>query len=270
MATPFADPPTEGSDGTMAASRLCHLCRDMCFKSNILRIDFVSGVEENIIGFPAFSGLRQESCLVGYSEDNQQGEGIAEHFVHHKTRKDLELSAKLGCHLCSLAANAKWNLYAEITLDDHDDSEEEQQDKKHDEEHCEAIVARPTPPNVFDWLHATITPFDSDYPGTPASERPESSFFIFNGEGTSNENTFEVVEPGHTEAVEIPGLEESQSVIRGKELKKLKSGILCEIFARHGHGSDYSMTFKEYVPFNNKSASGFSILRRPGEVNPIS
>lgn len=240
MATPFAGPPTEGSDGTVAASRLCHLCRDMCFKSNILRIDFVSEDEEKIIGFPAFSGLRQESCLLGYSEDNQQGDGIGEHFIHHKTRKDLELSAKIGCHLCSLAANASWIPYLEIILDDGDDSEEEQQDKKQDEEHCEAIrkkpeaaVALPTPPDWFDWFHAIITPFDSDYPGTPASERPGPSFFTLSEEGTSNENTIEAEEPDHTKAEEIPGLAESQSVIRRKELKKLKSGIWCEIFARH-------------------------------------
>lgn len=224
-------------------------------------MDFVSGDEEQISRFPACSGLRQEACLVGYSEDNRQGDGIAEHFIHHKTRKDLELSATLGCHLCSLAANARWHLYAEIILDD-DDDDEEQQDKKEDEE--ESVVSDPTPPNLVDWIHATITPFAPDYTSTSASERPRPSFCIISEEG------IEVEELDDTKAEESPVLDERQSVIRGKELRKLKSGIWCDIFARHGHGSDYSMDFKEYVPYNNKSASDFSIVRRPGEANPIS
>lgn len=224
-------------------------------------MDFVSRDEEQISKFPACSGLRQEACLVGHSEDNRQGDdGIVEHFIHHKTRKDLELSATLGCHLCSLAANARWHLYAEISPDDDDDDDEEQQDKKEDEEHREAgtkkpesVVSDPTPPNLFDWVHATITPFDPDYTGTPASKR---RFFVISEEGIEVEELDK----------KSPVLDECQSDIRGKELRKLKSGIWCDIFARHDYRSDHSMTFKEYVPYNNKCASDLSIVRRPGEI----
>jgi hypothetical protein len=192
-------------------------------------MDFVLEDEEQISRFPASSGLRQEACLVGYSEDNQEGDGIAEHFIHHKTRKDLELSAALGCHLCSLAANARWHLYAETILDDDDD---EEQDNREDEEHREdsrkepdAVAIDPTPPNVFDWIQATITPFDPDYTANPAIERLGPGFFIISGEKTSNENNVEVEELGDTEAEKSPRLGECQSIIKGKELKKLKSGI---------------------------------------------
>lgn len=268
MAASCKVPPGEGSNATVDASRLCSLCRDMCFKSKILLIDFVSGDDEQLNTLSCSNGLKQEAFLLGYKEDDQGGVGISELFIHHKTKRDLELSAALGCHLCALAVGARWNLYAEIILDELDDSEEEQEDKRKEEELDEAICD-PTPPNVIDWAQATITPLDPDYTGPLASEDSRCGFYFSNGGWTPNANNAEGEGRGNNEAERINGLEIRETAISAEEVKKLKTGIWCEIFARDGKKWDHVLSFTEYVPYNNKSSSGLSILRHPGELTPV-
>ena len=56
---------------------------------------------------------------LSYLEDNQQGDHIAEHFIHHKVRKGLELSTALRCYLYLLRVNTMQDHYAEINSNDY-------------------------------------------------------------------------------------------------------------------------------------------------------
>jgi hypothetical protein len=260
-------------------------------------MNYILEDEEQMSMFDSSSGLRQKARFLAYF---QQEVGVTEHFLHHKTRNDLELSAALGCHLCSLATNARWSPNAEFGRysddddgdgdddkgeelkeeeeDDHkdDDDDEKPRDKQKDKEHGEAgkknpgvaianptELMNPTEPDVLDQIHALITPFDSDYIGTPASEED----FWFIREGKWENLNSKVTKPEDAKSKESPG-PEAQSVIRGKDFKKLKSGVWCDIFIRWGPFSEYRMSFKEYGgPSGNQIADGFSVIRRQGELN---
>jgi hypothetical protein len=248
--------------------------------------------------FDSSSGLRQNARFLAYF---QQDHGVTEHFLHHETRKDLELSATLGCHLCRLATNARWMPHAEFGhYDDEDDrnssdddkgeereegdyhnddnDNEKRRDKQKGKEHIGAVkenrgaaianptgLMNPTEPDILDQINALITPFDSDYIGAPASE--DNFWFIRDGKW-ENQNS-KVKTPEDATRKESPA-PERESLISGKDFKKLKSGIWCDIYVRWGQFSEYRMKFKEYGgPSGNQIADGFSVIRRRGELNRL-
>jgi hypothetical protein len=217
----------------------------------------------------------------------------------------LELSATLGCHLCCLATNARWMPHAELGHyddedseddrnssdddkreetkggdyhddDDEEDEDEQRRDKQKGKEHIEVVkknggaatanpteLMNPTEPDILDQINALITPFDSDYIGAPASE--DDFWFIRDGKWENKNSKVKTPEDAKPKESPVP---EEKSLISGKDFKKLKSGIWCDIYVRWGQFSEYRMTFKEYGgPSGNQIADGFSVIRRQGELN---
>ena len=96
----------------MKVNKLCGVCHDMCRKSTFLRLHRVSQrLEQSQQALD--NELREEARLltIFYSFDDDTD---TEHFIHHKSKRDLMFSAALGCHLCSLAGNTSWNPYLEL------------------------------------------------------------------------------------------------------------------------------------------------------------
>ena len=277
-------------------SKLCNVCFDLSVQSRILGISYQARDSEDDALFGKDTRLRQEARYVADREGHNDSSEI---YLHHETRKDLEKSAALGCHLCSLAANAVWMKTFELGgrkrreqdgekgVGEGEGAKPTQEDDGNPESRNEDVeILRPDSPDVVDWHHTNIDPYDPDYVGEQV--KGALGYTIKGGKWqpcvVDNEETTVAHESPAFKAraglrkavnklksrnwrnifVRPDQSEEDFAVKSPTELAeavyKLRSGIWCEISIRHGQ-SECRMIFKEYITPGYYKATDFTVVR---------